>query len=530
MKPSALSSLALLSSFIIGILGSCNQSYPPTDLSAEALIPIPVSVLSDGNQFQLRHDMNIYVEAGNQEVALAGEYLASILGPATGFDLEVEETIVPPPKGQIYLHLDATDRELGKEGYVLEITDSGIDLKAPDAAGLTMGIATLRQLLPPEIESQTIQDIDWMLSTGTIRDYPEYEYRGAMLDVARHFFPVDVVKRYIDYLAMYKFNRLHLHLSDDQGWRIEIRSWPRLTTIGGSTEVGGGKGGFYTQDEYKQIVEYARIRHIMVVPEIDMPGHTNAALASYPELNCDNRSPELYTGTEVGFSTLCTTREVVYQFVEDVIGELAAITPGDYIHIGGDESHVTPMEDYIPFIERVQDIVQATGKTIIGWDEIAHARLVPGTIVQYWEEGDNARKGIDQGVRVLMSPATKAYIDMQYDSTSRIGLHWAAYIEVDEAYNWDPATFEEGISRDDILGVETALWAETITDLKDIDYLAFPRLPGYGEIGWSPAAQRDWEDYSQRLGAQQDRFEIMGIGYYPSDRVSWGSKAPSPNE
>ena len=188
------------------------------------------------------------------------------------------------------------------------------------------------------------------------------------------------------------------------------------------------------------------------------------------------------------------------------------------------------MEDYIPFIERVQDIVQATGKTIIGWDEIAHARLVPGTIVQYWEEGDNARKGIDQGVRVLMSPATKAYIDMQYDSTSRIGLHWAAYIEVDEAYNWDPATFEEGISRDDILGVETALWAETITDLKDIDYLAFPRLPGYGEIGWSPAAQRDWEDYSQRLGAQQDRFEIMGIGYYPSDRVSWGSKAPSPNE
>src|SRR5690606_15526354 len=421
-------------------------------------------------------------------------------------------------------------RELGREGYVLEITDSGIDLKAPDAAGLTMGIATLRQLLPPAIESQTVQDIDWMLSTGTIRDYPEYEYRGAMLDVARHFFPVDVVKRYIDYLAMYKFNRLHLHLSDDQGWRIEIRSWPRLTTIGGSTEVGGGKGGFYTQDEYKQIVEYARIRHIMVVPEIDMPGHTNAALASYRELNCDDRSPELYTGTEVGFSTLCTTREVVYQFVEDVIGELAAITPGDYIHIGGDESHVTPMEDYIPFIERVQDIVQATGKTIIGWDEIAHARLVPGTIVQYWEEGDNARKGIEQGVRVLMSPATKAYIDMQYDSTSRIGLHWAAYIEVDEAYNWDPATFEEGISRDDILGVETALWAETITDLKDIDYLAFPRLPGYGEIGWSPASQRDWDDYSQRLGAQRDRFEIMGIGYYPSDRVPWKVKASSSNE
>lgn len=455
-------------------------------------------------------------------MAEAGEYLASILAPATGFELELKPTGTPPVKGHFYLHLDDSDLELGSEGYVLEITDSGIDLRAPSRAGLIMGISTLRQLLPPEIESRSIQDIDWLLPTGTIRDFPEYEYRGAMLDVARHFFPVEVVKRYIDYLSLYKFNRLHLHLSDDQGWRIEIKSWPKLTEIGGSTEVGGGDGGFYTQEDYKEIVEYARIRNIMVIPEIDMPGHTNAALASYPELTCDGVAPELYTGIEVGFSTLCTSREVVYEFIEDVIRELVDITPGQYIHIGGDESHVTPMEDYIPFVERVQSIVQKTGKTIIGWDEIANARLIPGSIVQYWAEAENAVKGIEQGAKVLMAPARKAYLDMQYDSTSRIGLHWAAYIEVDEAYNWDPATIEEAIDREDIIGVETPLWAETITNLDDIEYLAFPRLPGYGEIGWSQPAARNWAEYSHRLSAQKSRFEALDIGYYPSERVPWG--------
>lgn len=517
MKPSF---LILCAAILIGFT-SCNQSYPPTDLAAEPIIPHPVSVTSDGNQFQLRHDMNIFVQADEPGVELAGRYLASILSPATGFDLEIEPASTAPVKGHIYLYLDPSDTDLGLEGYELEITDSGIQLRAAHSPGLIMGIATLRQLLPADIESRTVRDIDWLLPTGTIRDYPEYEYRGAMLDVARHFFPVEVVKRYIDYLAMYKFNRLHLHLSDDQGWRIQIKSWPRLTEVGGSTEVGGGEGGFYTQEQYQEIVHYAQIRNIMVIPEIDMPGHTNAALASYPELTCDGQAPELYTGIEVGFSTLCTSKEVVYKFIADVIGELAAITPGDYIHIGGDESHVTPLEDYIPFIERVQRIVRTTGKQIIGWEEIAHADLGAGTVVQYWETVDNALKGIDQGAQILMSPARKAYMDMQYDSTSRIGLHWAAYIEVDEAYDWDPVTLESGITRENIIGVEAPLWTETITNLADIEYLAFPRLLGFAEIGWSPASVRSWEDYSRRLAAQQRRFEVLGIQYYPSSKVPW---------
>lgn len=510
-----------LCAFVAFGLPGCNSSYPPTDLASVALIPIPVSVTSDGNTFQLRHNVTIFVEDGSEEIGRAGEYLASLLYPATGFDLEVEHTKRRPAKGNIYLHLDPSDSELGEEGYELSITDAMIEIKAVQSAGLIMGMATLRQLFPATIESTTVHDSAWLLATGTIRDYPEYGYRGAMLDVARHFFSVSEVKRYIDYLAMYKFNRLHLHLSDDQGWRIEIKSWPNLTEHGGSLEVGGGEGGFYTQEDYKEIVAYAAVRNIMIVPEIDMPGHTNAALSSYPELNCDGKATDLYTGIEVGFSTLCTSKEVVYEFIGDVIRELAAITPGDYIHIGGDESHVTPLEDYIPFIERVETMVVEAGKTVIGWDEIAHAKLVPNTVVQYWDKAENAVRGIDQGARVIMSPAHKTYMDMQYDSTSRIGLHWAAYIEVDDAYNWDPATIEEAISREHILGIEAPLWTETVTNLADIDYLVFPRLLGYGEIGWSPANKRNWDDYRQRLAAHQDRLKVLNIGYYPSSKIDW---------
>ncbi len=520
LKRSPLFLIVLCTVLVIGMTG-CNDHYPPTDLSSAPIIPIPVSMESDGNAFQLRHDLKIYVEEGNPEVARTGEYLAMLLYPATGFDLEVEETAKRPAKGHIYLHLDDGDSELGDEGYILQITDSGIDLKALKPAGLVMGVATIRQLLPVAIESSTILDSAWLLPTGTIRDYPEYQYRGAMLDVARHFFPVKDVKRFIDYLAMYKFNRLHLHLSDDQGWRIEIKSWPKLTEIGSSTEVGGGEGGYFTQEDYKEIVDYAEVRNIMIVPEIDMPGHTNSALASYPELNCDGKATDLYTGREVGFSTLCTSKEVVYEFIEDVVRELAEMTPGKYIHIGGDESHVTSMEDYIPFIERVQNIVKDAGKTVIGWDEIANAKLAPGSVVQYWAEAKNARKAIAQGAKVIMSPATKAYMDMQYDSTSRIGLHWAAYIEVDNAYDWDPATIEPAISRADILGIEAPLWTETVTNINDIDYLIFPRLPGYGEIGWSPASKRNWQDYEQRLAAQQLRFEMLNVGFYRTSKVKW---------
>ncbi|MEL6589292.1 MAG: family 20 glycosylhydrolase, partial [Bacteroidota bacterium] len=321
----------------------------------------------------------------------------------------------------------------------------------------------------------------------------------------------------------YKFNALHLHLTDDQGWRIEIKSWPKLTEVGGSTEVGGGEGGFYTQEEYSEIVNYAGERFIMIIPEIDVPGHTNAALVSYPELNCNPKdpNPKLYTGIEVGFSTLCTDKEVVYQFMDDVIREVAAITAAPYFHIGGDESHATAKEDYVPFIERMQEIVHKHGKVMVGWDEIVNAKLDQSSIPQFWDSEENAKAAVAQNTKVIMSPAKRVYLDMQYDSTTQYGLHWAAYIEVDDSYNWEPTTYTEGIGREDIFGIETPLWSETVTNIDEAEYMIFPRLPGIAEIAWSPAEVRDWETYKVRLGKQKARFEAMDINYYPSERVPW---------
>lgn len=237
---------------------------------------------------------------------------------------------------------------------------------------------TLRQLLPAKVEKDTVQSGPWLVAGGAVTDSPRYGWRGAMLDVSRHFFTVDQVKRYIDQLALYKVNKLHLHLSDDQGWRLAIDSWPRLTTHGGSTQVGGGPGGFYTKDDYREIVRYATSRYLEVVPEIDMPGHTNAALASYADLNCDGVAPPLYTGTDVGFSSLCVGKDRTYDFVDDVIRELAALTPGRYLHIGGDEAHSTSHEDYVTFMDRVQPIVAKYGKTVMGWHQLTGATPAKG--------------------------------------------------------------------------------------------------------------------------------------------------------
>jgi hexosaminidase len=504
------------------LLTACNTKEPiPMDLNEKHLIPKPTKVEATGSSFEITAETTIFYEEGKEDIKEMAQFLVDFLQPATGMVLTVEATATKPSNG-IYLHFSALTGT--NETYALEVTESLVNITSSGEAGLFYAIQTLRQLLPASIEATSKQDTTWLLPSGKIEDSPNYAYRGAMLDVSRHFFQVQDVKKFIDYIAMYKMNKLHLHLSDDQGWRIEIKSWPKLTEIGGSTEVGGGSGGFYTQEEYKDIVAYAKKRQITIIPEIDMPGHTNAALASYPELNCDDKARELYTGTKVGFSTFCTDKEVVYEFIDDVIRELAEMTPGEYIHIGGDESHVTPLEDYIPFINRVQKIVEKYGKKVIGWDEIAHAELLPNTVVQWWAKADNAKKGIAQGAKVLVSPATKAYLDMQYDSTTHLGLHWAAYIEVDSAYIWDPATMVDGIKRDDIIGVESPLWSETITNLDEIEYMIFPRIIGHAEIGWTDSAQQNWEDYRRRLAHQKERMDILGIDFYKSPLVDWDQK------
>jgi hexosaminidase len=491
-----------------------------SDLSKESIIPKPVSITSTGGYFELKSDVNIYVQGESEELKRIGQYLADRLKPATGFEIGVIPT-VKPKKSNIYLTITGADSKLGEEGYVLTISKKLIKLSAGSPAGLFRGIQTIMQIFPAAIELKTKQTGPWKIATGIITDHPDFSYRGAMLDVSRHFFDVNDIKRFIDLISYYKLNALHLHLSDDQGWRIEIKSWPNLTAHGGSTQVGGGRGGYYTQDQYSEIVKYAQDRYITIIPEIDMPGHTNAALASYAELNCDGKATELYTGTKVGFSTLCTTKEIVYKFINDVVKELSALTPGPYFHIGGDESHSTKREDYIPFVNRVQEIVAANGKQVIGWDDISISTLKPNSVAQHWSNVKNADAAVKQGAKIIMSPSKKAYFDMQYDKTTKPGLHWAAYIEVDSAYIWDPTTLIPGVSKENILGVESALWTETITNMDEIEFMIFPRLPGIAEVGWTASSDRKWDEYKLRLAKHGARFKAIGIDYFHSKLVPW---------
>ena len=378
------------------------------------LIPKPTTITPTEGTFELTADCQIIVDPASDEVLAIGRYLSDQFKAAAGFGVPVHAGEGAAPEGSIILKMGGADSALGGEGYQLTVSPRGVEIAAPQAAGVFYGAQTLRQLLP-------INAGPWQVPCGAIRDQPRFGWRGAMLDVARHFFGVGDIKHYIDLLAAYKMNVLHLHLSDDQGWRIEIKSWPNLTEHGGSTAINGDPGGFYTQDQYTEIVAYAQSRYITIVPEIDLPGHTNAALASYPELNCDGVAPELYTGAEVGFSSLCIDKKITYQFLDDVFRELAALTPGAYIHIGGDEARSTPKDDYKRFIERVEGIVKSHGKESIGWEEAAQCDLSPDAVLQYWTDIKYAEMAVQKGLRVIMSPAPRTYLDMKYDANTPLG-------------------------------------------------------------------------------------------------------------
>jgi len=503
----------VLTAALIFTLSACTESVQ-TDLTQTAFIPKPVSVTATGSAFNLKGLTTIYVQEGVDGLLSSAEFLSKKINQITRASVSTE-TVSSKPSGGIYLSV-SEENGMVAQSYELTIDKKLITITGADAAGCFFGVQTLLQTLPVKGTGETLY-----VPSGIISDHPEFGYRGAMLDVSRHFFNVEEVKQFIDFLALYKMNYLHLHLSDDQGWRIEIKSWPKLTEIGGSLEVGGGAGGFYTQEQYSELVQYAADRQITIVPEIDMPGHTNAALASYAELNCDGKATELYTGTRVGFSTLCTDKDITYQFIDDVVREISALTPGPYFHIGGDESHSTPLEDYIPFVDKVQQIVLKHGKKVIGWDEIANATPVENSTVQFWADVENTTMGVEKGAQVLMSPAARAYLDMQYDSTTQYGLHWAGYIEVDHGYDWDPASLVPGVGKDKILGIEAPLWSETVTNIDEVEYMVFPRLPGYAEIGWTAPDQRNWDEYKVRLGKQAKRFDDLGINYYKSALVPW---------
>jgi len=498
---------------------SCSDrkiNFPKTDLSQENLIPKPLNIVSTNSGFALDKFTTIQTPIGSKEFTDVGFFLADKINAKTNLNLKVNKESA---KTFICINQSKNIELKTPESYELIITQDSIILNSKTAAGAFRGIQTIRQIIPQMSNDTIAKNKIWVIPTGKIIDAPQFKYRSSMLDVARHFFSIEDVKKYIDVLSYYKYNTLHLHLSDDQGWRIEIKSWPKLTEIGAKSEVGGESGGFYTQDEFTEIVNYAAARHMTIVPEIDMPGHTNAASFSYPFLNGNGKKLKYYEGIKVGFSTFDTRKDSVYKFVDDVIREISSLTPGPYFHIGGDESHVTKKDEYIYFINRVEKIVQKYGKQMIGWDEVANANLDTTSISQYWSRNKkNLDKAVSKNMNVILSPANKAYLDLKYDTLSKFGLTWAGYIPVDTAYIWNPESY---LAKENILGIEAPLWTETVSNIEELEYLAFPRAIGYSELGWTIKENRNWENYKVRLANQKPYLDRMNIKYYPSKLINW---------
>ncbi len=518
------------SSAIAILITACGTNPAPRSPSARvggeaprhSVIPLPATIeISSASGFSITPSTPIlYEPADDRRIAAIAAQLGKRLASALETAPAVRAASGPAPAGSILLSARAGNASAGDEGYELTVAADGVRIVASSAAGVFYGVQTFRQLLPWSVEYQAARPRPLTAPLARIQDRPRFAWRGAMLDVARHFFGVDDVKRYIDLIALYKINRLHLHLSDDQGWRIEITSWPNLTAHGSKSEVGGGVGGFYTQAQYADIVTYAQERFITIVPEIDMPSHTNAALASYPELNCDGKAPPLYSGIEVGFSTLCVDKDVTYKFIADVVKEIAAITPSPYFHIGGDENQkLTPVQ-FRTFVERVQSIVQQQGKVVVGWGDIAPITLLATTIVQHWRP-EASHVAPAKGAQLIVSPASKSYLDMKYDKSTVLGLDWAGQIEVRTAYDWDPVSAVPGHPADRIVGIEAPLWTETVATTGDLDFMAFPRLPALAEVAWSRPESKQWNDFRARLALHGPRWSALGVNFYRSPQIAW---------
>lgn len=503
-----------------------------TTVSPIAVVPAPAAVAADPAAAPFPFAARARV-AG--DAAAAGVFAAAAAA-RTGLRPE------PAEEAPITFRIAAGG---APESYRIAVDEASAAVTAPDAAGLFYGAHTLGQLICADGEG-------WAIPAVTIDDAPRFGYRGLMLDVARHFFDVATVKAVIDRASALKLNVLHLHLSDDQGWRLQLESRPELTERAADTAVYGDPGGFYTKADYAEVVDYAASRHMIVVPEFDLPGHTHAIGLAYPELAEDPvitahiedvvreyggvlpRRGEAYTGFAVGFSSLRIHEEATYEFVADVFGELAAMTPGPYLHLGGDETLGTSAEDFAEFMARASAIVAGLGKTPIAWHE---AGAAPGlderTIGQYWgyvvPDGVTdaaARAIVAKGSRLILSPADAIYLDMKNAADAPLGLTWArGHTSVRRSYEWEPTAVIEGVGQSDLLGVEAALWTETIRSLADLDDMVFPRLASAAEVAWSPAPGasplRSWESFRVRVGALGPLWRAQGISYHADPDVPW---------
>ena len=510
--------------------------------AAIAIIPQPAQLTPGAGSFALTPDTRIYVGPKNEELRRIGQALSEEIGRATG----VPPPVVPaaPPAqsmGFIYLTLTPAPDTLGAEGYRLSVQPTRVVLAAHQLAGLFWGTQTIRQLLPPSRGAAA------SLPAVEVVDKPRYSWRGMHLDVCRHFFPVEFVKQYIDYLALHKLNTFHWHLTDDQGWRIEIKKYPQLTAVGGyrdGTLIGHyGEavprydhqryGGFYTQAQVREVVAYAQERYITVVPEIEMPGHALAALTAYPALSCTGGPFQVAQTWGVFDDIFCAGNEQTFQFLQDVLAEVVPLFPGKIVHIGGDEApktrwHTCPkcqarmQAEHLPdehglqsyFVQRIEKFLNGKGKTIIGWDEILEGGLAPNAAVMSWRGLAGGVAAARQQHQVVMTPGEFAYFDHYQGDPSLEPLAFGGYLPLAKVYAFEPTPPElTAAERPYILGAQANLWTEYIPTTQQVEYMVLPRLAALAEVLWTPPARKDWPDFQRRMRPQYQRYAALGANY-----------------
>ena len=498
------------------------------------VIPKPLSLVQNEGSFKVTKSTKFY--ASTPEAKTIATFFASKIESSTGYDLAISEEEVS--SNAIALLID-NSLEVNDEGYTLDATDKLVSIKAKTAKGLFYGMQTLMQLLPAEIESTTVVNgIAWTLPCVTIKDEPRFAYRGIMLDPCRHFIPVENIKKQLDVLALFKINQFHWHLTEDQGWRIEIKKYPKLTEIGSKRVDGEGTeySGFYTQEQIKEVVAYASERFINVIPEIELPGHALAAISAYPELSCksDSLSPRIIWGVEE--DVYCAGKEETFKFLEDVISEVVTLFPGEYFHIGGDEcpkvrwekcplcqkrmrenklKNEHELQSY--FVQRIEKVLASHGKKMIGWDEILEGGLAPSATVMSWrgEDGGIAAASMDHDV--IMTPGSNGmYLD-HYQGDSKIEpVAIGGYTLLEKTYSYNPVPDTlVGLGKSNFVkGVQGNIWSEYMYTTDLMEYRIYPRILAVAEIGWTPLEGKDYKDFERRIDNALVRLDSHGINYH----------------